>query len=160
MSDTQPQKEENNYNPMLSYFRSRMLHQRASGKIYQRYKINTFELDLLCQLCAFCSAYGHMIVSKLVFFKTLTGNTRRLIKYEGYLLGLRNRGMVGSYEYVGRNNSLCIGISQLGWKALNDYWKACDELKERYPVKVPNLDSLVIPYQGYETRLQKLKPAA
>lgn len=146
----------NKYKTALErYFFGRFMHQRASGRVYQRYRINAFELDLLMMLNAHCARHGKMIVTKHHFFSELTGNSRRKAKYEGYLTGLRNKMFVGSYEYVGYPGKLSIGISKVGWKVLEDFYKALDELIESKEKK-GNCWDMVLPGPDYETSKQKL----
>ena len=109
----------------------RYMHQRACGLTYQVFRVNAFEIDLLLSLHAHSERLNKMIVPKGEFFNQLTGNTKRKAKYEGFLWGLRRLGLVGSYEYIHRPGSLCIGISEIGWKAIQYYKGQLERLINR-----------------------------
>ena len=142
-----------------TYFFGRYQHQRASGRIYQRYRINSLELDLLSMLSAFCAQEGRTIVSKNTFFGQCTGNNRRKARMEGYLTGLRTKGFVGSYEYMGSPDSLSIGISKLGQRCLTDFWQDLYELMYAKPIK-STTDKSVIAIEGVDIKRHKVKRAA
>jgi hypothetical protein len=158
MGDSFEEMPDNYRNALERYFFDRYQFQRASGKTYQRFNINTFELDMLCMLVAHCARHGKYIVSKHHFFSEMTGNGRRKAKYEGYLLGLRNAGYVGSYEYTGYAGSLSIGVSQLGWTVLKYFYKCLHDLVNAKEQK-GHVWTVILPSDDFETKSQKLLSA-
>lgn len=81
--------------------------------------INRYELLTLLQLDIYMKKQGKEIVSKTRFLESLSGNYRNRQKSWAYTEGLLNKGYLGSYEYVARPGSVCVGISELGFKALD-----------------------------------------
>lgn len=94
---------------------------RASYPVYLAYKINKAELWFLCQLSGVIQATGREYVSKKIFFDSLTGNNKMKVSLHGPFYGLLDRGFIGTFEYVGRPGSVCLGISELGYNALRMY---------------------------------------
>lgn len=104
------------------------MRQRASGATHSRFGINSFELDLLLSLSAFSARVGKSIVSKIDFFGTLSGNSKRYKKYQGYLVGLVRGEFVATYEYIPCRGSLSLCITELGHRVLNFYSREINRL--------------------------------
>ncbi len=135
------------------------MRQRAMGKVYERFRVNNYELSLLCALVGQSGCLDSYIHSKRDFFDSVTGNRKRKVKMEGFLWGLRNKGMVGSYEWAGNPETLSIGVSQLGWKVVQYY---ADQLWKLIETRIPEdeYSTVIIPSVDYETKGHKLKVIA
>jgi len=108
------------------------LARRAAFPIYQRYGINRFELWMLSALVGYLSSKEATIVSKIDFFKFLSGNWNTRKKQEGYFHGLLSKQFIGQYEYVMKPGSQSIGLSSLGVRVMRDYLGSIDEFMKRY----------------------------
>ncbi len=105
---------------------------RAAFPIYRKYKVNRFELWMLSALCGYLQHRGLTIVSKLEFFKHLSGNYRDRKKQEGYFWGLLSKHLIGQYEYITQPGSQSIGLSNLGVSCIRDYQASVAAFVERY----------------------------
>lgn len=108
------------------------LARRAAYPIYLRYTINRFELWMLSSLHGYLSHRGMTIVSKIEFFKFLSGNWRERRKQEGYFHGLLKKGLIGQYEYVRVVGSQSIGFSDHGVRVMRDYLSSVEEFMIKY----------------------------
>lgn len=106
---------------------------RASYRVYLTYKLNKYELWLLCQLSGVLQTHGREIISRTIFFDALTGNNKMKAKLVGYFYGLLERKCIATYEYIGRPGSLCVGITELGLSALSMYNSELKRIKESAP---------------------------
>jgi len=105
------------YNPFTLLF----IQRRASHPIYLKFGINRFELLFLVQVQAYLSHIDKEVISKEVLFETISRNGRELPKMQGYYTGCLNKGLIATYEYILRPNSLSLGITELGASVLIMY---------------------------------------
>lgn len=108
------------------------LARRSAFPIYQKYGINRFELWMLSALCGYLSYRGLTIVSKIEFFKFLSGNWNERKKQEGYFHGLLNKHFIGQYEYILKPGSQSIGLSDLGVRVMRDYLASVEGFLTRH----------------------------
>lgn len=120
------------------------MHQRASGNLYPLFRINRYELELLCSLSIHLAVKGRQVSSKITFFDSLTGNTRRKAKYDGYLLGLTSKGFINRYELRNQPGTLSLGITPLGWSVINRYLDSLEGLICAHPQK-SGIDTIILP---------------
>lgn len=119
---------------------------KASFPLYAKFKINRFELTFLMQLSAILRHYNKQIINKDDLFSGITGNVKEFRKFEGYLKGCRDKGFIGSYEYISKPGSLSLGISDLGLSVLRMYnreieqrvelWRASEEKRDSLPTSL------------------------
>lgn len=96
------------------------LQTRASSKVWYKYKINKTELWLLCSLYGMLLLKGaNPVLGKDKFFRQLTGNVYRKCNFEGYLRGCVGKGFIQLYEFKKRPGSNSLGITDLGFAALD-----------------------------------------
>lgn len=105
----------------MTYRQYEALRYRASYAVYLAYRLNKYECWTLFQLSGYLQSVGREIVSRALFLDSLSGNKRMKSKILGYYYGLLAKGMLGTFEYIGRPGSLCIGITDLGLQAIKLY---------------------------------------
>lgn len=108
------------------------VYRRSSYPVYLKFKINKFELQMLCMLSAFLLHRGKNIVSKAEFFDTMTNNSRERIKIEGYLHGCIDKKFVGCYEYISHPGSLSVGLSDLGISVIKSFEEDLKKMVDKY----------------------------
>lgn len=97
-----------------------LLKLRCSYRVTMKFRgLNRYELLTLLQVEDYCRKQGREVVGKKQFIDFTSGNYRNRQRTWGYLEGLLNKGFLGSYEYVSKPGSACIGISDLGNSALD-----------------------------------------
>lgn len=116
----------------FNYYTYELVRRRGAYPLLQRYCINRYELWLLVQLAGFMQYYNKSIVSKGLFFDTVTGNMREQAKMNGYYTGLVNKRFVGTFEYISRPGSESVGISDLGAIVLADYERCVTDLMHKF----------------------------
>lgn len=109
-----------------------LLQYRDTVKACRIFGLNRYELWMLLALEYWLRWEGMQVGSKTRFFQNLTGNSRLKRKFEGYFYGLLNKGFIGTFEYMGQQPSLCVGISEKGMAAIRMHYEYCDELETRY----------------------------
>jgi hypothetical protein len=143
----------------LDFFKFCLASTRASSKVWYRYRINKSELWLLSVLYgALIFKGGNPVISKSHLFKQVTGNNFRKAMLEGYLRGCISKGFMLEYENTRRPGSYCLGISEVGFAALDYYIVASDaiidtiqkEMLSRYSTK--SLLLKPVPDDHYQVR--------
>lgn len=111
---------------------------RASYPVYLAFGLNKSECWTLFQLSGYLKACAREVVSRKLFLESLSGNHRMKVKTLGFYYGLIDKGMLGTYEYISRPGSLCVGITDLGYKALEMYERELERLraKQKTPPKI------------------------
>ena len=117
-----------------------LVRRRAAYPILLKYRVNRYELWLLCQMAGFLKHKGKPIVSRAIFFKSVTGNHTEKKKMSGYYIGLLTKKMVGAFEWVAKPGSECFGISELGAHVLGEYEKHLATLIDRMELKRETFD--------------------
>lgn len=140
----------NNNNSEIVGRTNDLLNQRACGKVHAMFGVNTVELDMLRKFAGYVERMTTPIVSKKRFFDFLSGNSSRWRKYEGYLQGLLKRGMLGSYEYAGKPDSVFIGLSELGDRCLTAYYAELALLAARFPVRADRRQRIAREYGRFK----------
>lgn len=118
----------------FNYYTYELVRRRSAFPLLQRYCINRYELWLLVQLAGFMQFYNKSIVSKGLFFDTVTANMREQAKMRGYYTGLVDKRFVGTFEYISRPGSESVGISDLGARVLAEYEHYVTELMNKFKV--------------------------
>lgn len=101
-----------------------MYFRRASYAVKLRYGISKPELETLLSLYHFTIHRGKDIVAWSDFVKQHTGNIREKLRLGEVMKGLFRLAVIGSFEYIPIPGSLCVGISELGYKIITAYLEA------------------------------------
>lgn len=116
----------------IDFYTYNLIFRRASFPSYSRFRVNKFELTLLCQLNGFLRFKNAVIVSKVELFDVVTNNGTEKAKMAGYYMGLLNKGMIGEYEYISQPGSTSVGLSDLGVNVLRQFEQELRKLSDRY----------------------------
>ena len=92
--------------------------------------LNRYELLTLLMLDNYTRKRGKEIVSRHNFLDSISGNYKNRQKVYGYCEGLLNKGFLGSFEYVSSPGSVCIGISETGFAAIDQLLIEFDKLNK------------------------------
>lgn len=117
---------------LLDFYTYNLIFRRASFPSYSKFRVNKFELTLLCQLNGFLRYKNIVIASKTELFDTITNNGTEKAKMAGYYTGLLTKGMIGEYEYISQPGSTSVGLSDLGVNVLKQFEQELIQLSERY----------------------------
>lgn len=108
------------------------IRRRAESPILHRFGVNRLELWLLSALSGYTRFRQRKIVSKELFFQTITRNGLAHRKHEGAFHGLLRHGLIHTYEYVSRPGSLSISISSAGTVVLEAYQREVKALEVKF----------------------------
>lgn len=133
-----------------------LIKRKSAYPLYTKFGINRFELSFLCQLSGYLRHLNKQIVSKEEMFSAITGNVNEFRKMEGYLKGCRDKGFIGSYEYISRPGSLSLGITDLGLKVLEMFNNELQNYKKRYALNVEKKESLPVSLTNNLPRTHRL----
>jgi hypothetical protein len=104
--------------------------QRAARLIYRKYKVNRFELVLLCGIFTFLQLNGKRTVGRGPLFEWLGCSSSVKYKSHGYLHGLIKRGAVHNLAYkkqLSRGGS-SYAISAFGWMVIDEYYQEVERI--------------------------------
>jgi len=116
----------------IDFYTYNLIFRRASFPSYSKFRVNKFELTMLCQLNGFLRFKNVVIVSKTELFDVITNNGTEKAKMAGYYTGLLTKGMIGEYEYISQPGSTSVGLSDLGVSVLKQFEHELRLLADRY----------------------------
>jgi len=131
---------------------------RASKVILTRFKINRYELHMLCSLAAYLQLHEKKAVGRKVLTDWLGLSYAMEKKGWGYIGGLIAKGAIHQMAWrtknVGNGNSLA--ISTYGGKILEAYWNEIHRLEQLDKARksLPGYQDIIVsePLPGYTIR--------
>lgn len=108
-----------------------LLKGRSSTKVWQTFKVNRWELQVLIQLKSYSVITGRLIFARTDFIQFMTRSKRDKTKIFGALCGLLSKKLIGMFEYISIPGSQSIGISDLGHKVIDVFYDQFSALKRQ-----------------------------
>lgn len=117
----------------MNVFTLSMTERRAAKVVTYQYRINRFELWMLCGLVAVLSLLGRRAISRDECFDLITANLRYRSKMRGYWFGLIEKGCLVEFKRPQYPNGKSYGVTRLGWAVCQVYEKELIRLEAKYP---------------------------
>jgi len=115
---------------------------RAFSLACKKFECNNLELMMLCAIYGLLRHENKTVTGLRDCIDTMTRNTRQKQKLYGAFTGLVRLKLVGCYEYVSNPGSLSVGLSELGYACIQQYYKSCEELCEKYKKHPDRLEGI------------------
>lgn len=118
---------------------------KAAGRMWKRYKVNRFELNILCALSSYLQLKGKQITSKKIFTDWLGFSYRMEHKTNGYFFGLIRKGLITRLAYR-RTAGNSLALSPFGVRVLEEFYAEVEAIDQatRDRKKLPGFKSLPI----------------
>lgn len=106
----------------IDFYKFCLLHTRASSKVYYRFRINKKELWILsCLYGALLIKGGTPLIGRRLLLQQITGNGKSKALYDQYIHFAIKKGFISEWEYKPKPGSISLGITKLGFQALDYY---------------------------------------
>jgi hypothetical protein len=92
------------------------------ARTYRKTGINRLEITFLLEFQGYLNFYNKVIASEIKLLNFLSGKPQERIKLRQYLFHCQNKKLIGSFEYIKRPGSKCIGFSDYGAFCLNEFY--------------------------------------
>jgi hypothetical protein len=127
------------------FFYMQTAERRASRSVWERWRVNRYELNVLCALATFCQVHGRKIVGSEQLWKWLGLNYQMKKKCESYAYGLRKKGIIHRFSYR-RPDGKCLGMTAYGVSILESFWRevAKIEASDRGRLSNPGFRTLAV----------------
>jgi hypothetical protein len=118
---------------------------RAAARIWKRWRVNRFELNILAALSCYLQLQGKRIVSRKIFIHWLGLSYQLEHKANAYLYGLTKKGLCTRLAYR-RADGHSLALSPYGVHILEEFYKEVDAIDQatRDRKKMPGFRSLTI----------------
>jgi hypothetical protein len=117
---------------------------RTSYSCWMKFRLTKNEVRALIAFYGYLRFLNSSIASRDKFLDTISGNYRERIKFSGYLRGLSEKGIIGSYEYVSAPDTVSIGLTDYGYSAIVEWQRSVEDHLERFksdPRRLPGVGS-------------------
>jgi len=118
---------------MVDIFRMSMFERRAAKVVTYQYRVNRYELWMLCGLTCVLALQGRKAISRDECFDLITANLRIRAKMRGYWHGLIEKGCLVEFKRVQYPLASSYGVTKLGWAVCQVYEKEMQRLESKYP---------------------------
>ena len=117
----------------VDIFRLSQFERRAAKVVTFQYRVNRYELWMLCGMVSALSLSGRKAISRDECFNLITANLRARIKMRGYWHGLIEKGCLVEFKRVQYPLASSWGVTPLGWRICQVYENEMKKLEARYP---------------------------
>ncbi len=117
----------------MNIFTMSMVERRAAAQIAYKYRLNRFELWMLCGLVAVLSLEGRKAISQRECFDRITASLKARFHMSGYWAGLRKKGCLVEYKRAQYPLATSYGVSRLGWQICQLYEAEMLKEEAKYP---------------------------
>lgn len=118
---------------------------RAAARIWKRYRVNRFELNVLASLSCYLQVHGKRVVSRQILGQWLGLSYQLEHKVNSYLYGLTKKGLVKRLAYR-RIDGHSLALSGYGVHILTVFYAEVESIDQatRERKKMPGYKSLTI----------------
>jgi hypothetical protein len=118
---------------------------RGATKIFRRYRINRFELNILCCLSCYLQIHGKRIVSRKILGNWLGLSMQLEYKVNNYIFGLVKKGAVKRLAYR-RIEGHSLALSPFGTHVLTEFYNEVESIDKIYKARkqMPGYQSLTV----------------
>lgn len=129
----------------------------AANAVYQKFRLNRYELTMLCGISTYLQVYGKKAVSIGAIFKWFGFGSRAKVKGGAYMHGLKKHGALHSVNYKPNGKGQSVVISGYGNQILALYWVALEDIdrKHKHRKKQPGYKDIAFDIKDIEQALPK-----
>ena len=114
---------------LLTYYK------RSAKRVYRKFYVNRLELEALIYVYTYLNVNKKTIASVNLILDEVTTRGQNKARLRTHLWHCVNKKLLGSYEYVRKPDSLCVGFTDYGLEVVKAFEAEVKEFHDK-PAKV------------------------